>query len=101
MPVEEFEAKYLMKPKEVGQVGLVTEYQCPTRYNSKNGGCPTNYSWKDHNAVTMVKDQGQCGSCWSFGAGAAIEGAMCKAGQYNCNSWSGVSTQQMVDCASY
>jgi len=100
MPVEEFSEKYLMKEQTRGD-GIVSEYQCPTRYSNKKGGCPSSYSWKDHKAVTKVKDQGSCGSCWTFGAGAAIEGAMCKAGQYNCNNWNGVSTQQLVDCASH
>merc|ERR1712168_302341 len=100
MPAEEFSEKYLMKERARGD-GIVMEYQCPTSYSRKQGGCPSSYSWKDHNAVTKVKDQGSCGSCWTFGAGAAIEGAMCKAGLYNCNSWNGVSTQQLVDCASH
>jgi len=100
MPNEEFQAKYLMETQE-RNAGVVMEYQCPTKYSRKAGGVPSSYSWKDHNAVTKVKDQGSCGSCWTFGAGAAIEGAMCKAGNYNCNNWNGVSTQQLVDCASH
>jgi len=100
MPEEEFRSKYLMQDQERGD-GIVMEYQCPTSYSRKQGGVPSSFSWKDHNAVTKVKDQGSCGSCWTFGAGAAIEGAMCKGGLYNCNNWNGVSTQQLVDCASH
>lgn len=55
---------------------------------------PDSFNWTEKGKVQTVKDQGQCGSCWTFGAIGAQESMWAiKTGElYN------LSEQNLVDC---
>jgi len=58
---------------------------------------PDSIDWTSKGAVTPVKNQAQCGSCWSFSATGALEGAYyLKKGSMP--STHGFSEQNLVSC---
>ncbi|CAL5083879.1 unnamed protein product [Urochloa decumbens] len=104
---EEFEEMYLMKLDEVasappapeaeGMEHLGTLMDAGTSsggYLNNTDKVPKSVDWRKKGAVTAVKNQNPCASCWAFAAVAAIEGAhKIKTGRLV-----SLSEQEIVDC---
>jgi C1A family cysteine protease len=62
--------KGLKKPKDFVPTAPVMEWDLAARKS------PKSINWRYTEAVTPIKNQGQCGSCWAFSATEAVESQM-------------------------
>jgi len=84
---EEFKSKILMTLPELNPTG--------EKFVNNVNATPSSVDWRGK-AVTPVKDQGQCGSCWSFSTTGVMEGTFALNDEDS--SMLSFAEQQLVDC---
>lgn len=84
---EEFRANYLNKMPQSNENKKFSDIS--------SSDLPENVDWTANGAVTEVKNQGQCGSCWAFSVAQALEGL----NQIKTSNLQSFSEQQLMDCS--
>ncbi|KAJ4730613.1 hypothetical protein LUZ62_030334 [Rhynchospora pubera] len=88
---EEFKSKYLGLKQNLMKKREATIGDSD---HENAGYLPKIVDWRKKGAVTPVKNQGTCGSCWAFSTVAAVEGI----NQIVTGNLTSLSEQQLIDC---
>jgi len=64
-------------------------------HRESNASAPASWDWRKYGAVTPIKDQAQCGSCWAFSTTGSVEGCAKLAGK----NLPSLSEQNIMDCS--
>ncbi|KAI3813372.1 hypothetical protein L1987_18094 [Smallanthus sonchifolius] len=93
---EEYRSMYLgTKADPYRRIAKMQRGEISRRYAVQaNEMFPKKVDWRERGAVTPIKNQGGCGSCWAFSTVAAVEGI----NKIVTDDLISLSEQELVDC---
>lgn len=86
--------EFSMYVKRGGGGGFVPQKESERNIFQHEKASCSQIDWDDRGMITPIKNQGQCGSCWSFSATGAMEGRYAIAK----GTLASLSEQELVDC---
>jgi cathepsin H len=105
----DFKESYLMESQNCSATTHKSSGLLPI--DESQGGSlniPKHVDWRTQGIVTPIKNQGHCGSCWTFSTTGCLEAHYCLGAKkrkealgerFDCTQWTGLAEQQLLDCA--